>query len=260
MNNRDIFLMKYLSKFHTPVKIQEETAPEEMRNYFVFKGLDVSQDMNSIWVRLHNLKDEKIVRGSAQTWEITDFGREQYSQLYYQYMGQPIGAIVINTTIKEACEMIFKEHLDKGSVIWTKELFKLKHPINLNEAKEKMLHEEIIYKTNSNVQTTMIAHQYEDTKSYEEAKELLRQKKHPSVQNIQNIDKNYGIAAQDSELERLKVSVHLPTEHPIKNTPTNNQNSLWHIASKILTWILKHVLQILLALLIAYLIFRFGWS
>ena len=180
MDNNDYLILKYLSQFDKPVAISEEKVPDEIRNNLEFFGLDVNKHPNSIWVRLFMLEKQNLIKHPyPQSWEITPHGREQYSDFHYELTGNPIGAIIIKTTIKEACEIIFSKHLEAGNIIWTKEAFKLKYPENLNEARDRMLQEGIIHKANSRILTTFIDSDYEDAKSYEEASIMRKEKNKP---------------------------------------------------------------------------------
>ena len=88
--------------------------------------------------------------------------------------------------LADVCEMIFKRHLELGAVIWVRGTFELSIK-NLYPARDKMIHEGIIFKTKSNAFTTLIAHEYENATSYNEAIEIRRELNKPTPTSVTTV-------------------------------------------------------------------------
>lgn len=72
---------------------------------------------------------------------------------------------------------------------------------------------------------------------------------------------NTGTLIHSSPINHSSVSTYLDQSHPIEiqtqAVKNKSQSSFWVKAFK---WIGNHIVQILIALLVAYLVFRFGWT
>lgn len=73
----------------------------------------------------------------------------------------------------------------------------------------------------------------------------------PQVQNVQNIGANYGIANQLPELKDSQININ---QSQGENHPKQNLTmSLWK-------WLFKHVIEIVIGLIAAFLIYKLGWN
>jgi hypothetical protein len=262
MNNRDLFLLRYLAQFNKPVKIQESTATDDMRKYYSFRGLDVNRDMDSIWVRLHNLKNENIVEGSGQTWAITPFGREQYAELHWKFTGSPLGAIRVEMSLEEACEMIFDEHKQKGKIAWTKDSFKLTYSDKINDAQELMIRQGILYEKKepigkSFLTITRLEPSVMDAASYEEAKKVIAADKNKPQGN--SIIMRDGIAMIGDQSNN-DLDAFSPTHNPPTIAETKHG-----IIKTVIKFILNNIVLVIIlgviaGLIVAYYTHLFGWN
>lgn len=72
---------------------------------------------------------------------------------------------------------------------------------------------------------------------------------------------NTGTLIQNSPITHSSVTTYLDESRPIvmpsHATTNKSQNSFW---IKTFKWIGNHIVQILIALLVAYIVYRFGWT
>jgi hypothetical protein len=262
MDKRDYYLLKYLSQFNGSAEIDEDKVSDEVKNNLEFMGLDINRHPNSIWVRLFLLEKQKLVKEISSTrWEITPFGREQLRNLHFELFREPLPHIILDTSISEACEIIFKEHIERGSVMWTGDAFELNWPKNGFDALNKMLHEGILFKTDTHPDVTMIASDYENAKSYEEAKQIRQAAKDKPLGY--SINMRDGIAMIGDNQSNRDLAAFNPTHNP-PTAPTIAETKQGS-ANAVIKFILNNiVLVILLAiiggLIVAYFSHWFGWN
>jgi hypothetical protein len=167
---------------------------------------------------------------------------------------------IVPMSIQETCEIIFKEHKNTFSVIWVKGAFGPTYPDKLIDARNKMLHEGILHKTNEKTPvTTIISHEYENADSYNEAKRILTEAKNkPQGHSIVMRD---GVAMIQSKVENLdfKQTSTPPTNPTTPDATKPKRTLLSRVWSFISNNVIPFTIATLSAVLAAYIVWRMGW-
>lgn len=178
---------------------------------------------------------------------------EELENKYFEEHQEPISPKNTKAaSLDVACEILFQMHKNSEfKVLWTKSTYDNK-PANLNVAKEVLLQKDIIYQKVSprGHKTTHLNPEFFNASSYSEANRMLTTSK--EKQPGTTINMRDGVAMVNSHSGNISAF----NPNNVSHQADAKQNTL----QKVIGFILNNIVIIIVGLITAYLVYRFGWN